>query len=187
MSLARVGGTTIQGIPEGAMAKWQWRREIHRIGVKTQAWTRRLERQLYDVSAHRAEPSEWPYKMEPIFRPLAQTGKQDVSGAESRPASGAIGKSDANISGASEQTVIVAGDKGANPQPKFPRRASWLKDRLIERGWGNSDPSTYRGPDRKTIEKILRGQAVRNDVIEKLAAALSRKSSDVRVLDIPQD
>ncbi len=72
-------------------------------------------------------------------------------------------------------------------RPQFLRRASWLKDRLLERGWSNSDPSKYRGPDRKTIEKILRGEAVRNDVLEKLAEALSRKDAKVNVLDIPQD
>jgi hypothetical protein len=67
-------------------------------------------------------------------------------------------------------------------------RALWLKDRLLERGWGNSDPSSYGGPDRKTIEKILRGEAVRNDVLEKLAESLSSgKHAKVKVLDIPRE
>jgi hypothetical protein len=74
----------------------------------------------------------------------------------------------------------------AAPIPQFPHRASWLGERLLERGWSNSDPSNHRGPDRKTIERILRGGAVRNDVLEKLAHALSAKHN-VSVLDIPQD
>jgi DNA-binding Xre family transcriptional regulator len=63
----------------------------------------------------------------------------------------------------------------------------WLKDRLLERGWSNSDPAEYVGPDRKTVQKILRGEAVRNDVLQKLAGALSQKHGKVDVLDIPQD
>jgi len=68
----------------------------------------------------------------------------------------------------------------------FPRRASWLKERLLERGFSTSDPSKYGGPDRKTIEKILRGGSVRNDVLEKLADALSKKGGKVGVLDFPE-
>jgi hypothetical protein len=70
---------------------------------------------------------------------------------------------------------------------RFPSRAAWLKERLLERGWSNSDPSEYSGPDRKTIEKILRGEGVRNDVLERLAEALSAKQSKVSALDIPKD
>ena len=90
-------------------------------------------------------------------------------------------------SAASVQPVTFNGGNGKNPEPQFPKRASWLRDRLLERGWGNSDPSKYRGPDRKTVEKILRGEVVRNDEIDKLADALSSKPPKVSVLDIPQD
>lgn len=84
--------------------------------------------------------------------------------------------------------VTVSGGNGKNPEPQFRNRASWLKDRLLERGWSNHDPSKYGGPDRKTIEKILRGEAVRNDVLEKLADALSKKyAAEVSVLGIPED
>jgi hypothetical protein len=86
-----------------------------------------------------------------------------------------------------EPAAAVTGANGENSEPRFPRRASWLRDRLLERGWSNSDPYDYRGPDRKTIEKILRGNAVRNDVLEKLAVALSAKHAEVSVLGIPQD
>jgi hypothetical protein len=88
---------------------------------------------------------------------------------------------------ASVQPVTVNSENGTKTKPQFPKRASWLKDRLLERGWSNSDPSKYHGPDRKTIEKILKGTTVRNDVIERLAKALSSKPPKVSVLDIPQD
>ena len=86
-----------------------------------------------------------------------------------------------------ERTVDSAVRSGARAETTFPARASWLKDRLLERGWGNSDPAAYDGPDRKTVQKILRGEAVRNDVLQKLADALSQKHGKVDVLDIPQD
>jgi adenine-specific DNA methylase len=43
------------------------------------------------------------------------------------------------------------------------------------------------GSDLKTVQKILRGEAVRNDVLQKLADALSQRHCKVNVLDIPQD
>jgi hypothetical protein len=67
------------------------------------------------------------------------------------------------------------------------RRSEWLESRLLERGWSHSDSAKYCGPDRKTIEKIIRGESVRNDVLEKLAVALSKKFAVVKVLDIPRD
>ncbi|HEY1754430.1 MAG TPA: hypothetical protein VGG72_03475 [Bryobacteraceae bacterium] len=76
---------------------------------------------------------------------------------------------------------------GATAESTFPVRASWLKARLLERGWSNSDPAEYDGPDRKTIQKILRGESVRNDVLQKLADALSQRHGKVNVLEIPQD
>ena len=77
--------------------------------------------------------------------------------------------------------------RAAKVEAAFPARASWLKDRLLERGWSNSDPSGHEGPDRKTVQKILRGDAVRNDVLQKLADALSRRHGKTSVLDVPQD
>jgi hypothetical protein len=87
---------------------------------------------------------------------------------------------------AREQTDAGLADNLATRQD-FPRRAVWLKDRLLERGWSNSDPSGHHGPDRKTVQKILRGEAVRNDVLQKLADALSQRYGKVNALDIPQD
>ncbi len=84
-----------------------------------------------------------------------------------------------------EAGIVGKSSKATNPIPQFPNRASWLKGRMLERGWGNADPAKFRGPDRKTIEKMLRSESVRNDVLEKLAEALSLKYSKVSVLDIP--
>jgi hypothetical protein len=69
--------------------------------------------------------------------------------------------------------------------PHHGSRASWLQERLRERGWGSADASAFGGPDRKTIEKILDGKIVRNDILEKLATALSQKVSEVKVIEIP--
>jgi hypothetical protein len=72
-------------------------------------------------------------------------------------------------------------------EPRLSARASWLSDRLRERAWNASDPHRQRGPDRKTVQKILRGEAVRVDVLEKLANALSMKFAKVDLFDIPEN
>jgi hypothetical protein len=92
-----------------------------------------------------------------------------------------------------EETAVAGkGGKGAGPIPQFPNRASWLKDRLQERSWNKHDVSRQGGPDRKTVQKILDSQQIREDVLEKLATALSKapaskKLPNVTVLDVPRD
>jgi hypothetical protein len=82
-------------------------------------------------------------------------------------------------------------NKGTNRRrkavPDFPKRAAWLRDRLTERAWNRNDPLRFRGPDPKTVDKILRGEAVREDVLEKLATAFSQKGEIVNLLNIPRD
>ncbi len=80
----------------------------------------------------------------------------------------------------------VNGGNGKNPEPQFPKRASWLKDRLRERSWNKHDLSRHGGPDHKSAQKILDGFTVREDVLAKVADALSKKHGKVNVLDIPQ-
>jgi hypothetical protein len=77
----------------------------------------------------------------------------------------------------------------APTSPPFKNRAAWLNDRLRERGWSPSDPSRCHGPDRKTVEKILRGELVTNYVLLKLASALSLQNKYPKVgpLDIPEN
>jgi hypothetical protein len=93
---------------------------------------------------------------------------------------------------ASIQPVTVTGKNGKTPAPQFPHRASWLKDRLQERSWNKNDLSRHGGPDRKTVQKILNGQKIREEGHEKVATALSKapaskKLPQVALLDIPQD
>jgi hypothetical protein len=64
---------------------------------------------------------------------------------------------------------------GAKGESRFPKRSAWLRARLTERSWNRNDPLRQRGPDPKTIDSILAGKAVRVDVLEKLARALSAK------------
>ena len=70
---------------------------------------------------------------------------------------------------------------------EFPKRADWLQTRLKERAWDENDVQRQGGPDRKTVQKILRGEEVREEVLEKLARALSAKKNKVDLLDIPSD
>lgn len=81
---------------------------------------------------------------------------------------------------------------GTGETPQFPNRASWLRERLRERSWNKHDLSRQRGPDCKTVQKILDGQRVREDVLEKLATALSKAPDSKRLpkvtlLDIPEN
>jgi hypothetical protein len=76
---------------------------------------------------------------------------------------------------------------GSPESAEFPKRASWLKARLKERNWGQSDITRHSGPDRKTIRKILSGEPVREDVLDRLARALSAKYHSVDITDIPSE
>ena len=84
----------------------------------------------------------------------------------------------------------AAGDRGGLKRTcllDFPNRAAWLRERLAERAWNRNDPLKHRGPDPKTIDKILRGETVREDVLEKLATSLSQKGKAVDLLNIPRN
>jgi hypothetical protein len=71
----------------------------------------------------------------------------------------------------------------------FPHRGKWLRDRLKERGWNKNHLSGFGGPDRKTVQRVLDGFAVREEVLEKLVTALNKKKVDkvINLLDIPYD
>jgi hypothetical protein len=71
----------------------------------------------------------------------------------------------------------------------FPDRAEWLRLELIKRGWNKHDICRHAGPDPKTVQKILDGAQVREEVLRKLAAALSDapiKLPPVDLLKIPR-
>lgn len=84
------------------------------------------------------------------------------------------------------ERVESADGNHATSIPRFPNRASWLKDRLRERSWSKHDLSRERGPAHKTVQKVLDGLPVREDILQKIAEALSKRGA-VTVLDIPQD
>ncbi len=65
--------------------------------------------------------------------------------------------------------------------PQFPKRASWLKTRLHERSWNKHDVGRNNGPHHKTVQKILDGEHVREDVLIKLAEALSAAPSSLKL------
>ena len=73
---------------------------------------------------------------------------------------------------------------------RFPERAAWLKERLYERGWNKHHVGQHRGPDKKTVHRILDGYKVREDVLGNLATALSDAPAskglpNVTIGDIP--
>ena len=92
-----------------------------------------------------------------------------------------------------ERSVIASLPYSPPLQPKrpiasqFQARTAWLKDRLAERAWNRNHPAKHGGPDPKTIDKILAGRDVREDVLEKLATALSKKRKKVDLTEIPRD
>jgi hypothetical protein len=75
---------------------------------------------------------------------------------------------------------------GGDPT-EFPKRASWLTIRLRERSWNKHDLSRHGGPDHKTVQKVLDGMSVREDVLQKVADGHSKHKDKVTVIDIPQD
>jgi hypothetical protein len=78
-------------------------------------------------------------------------------------------------------------EAGTSAAVEFPKRAQWLADRLLERSWNKHDLAAHRGPDQKTIQKVLDGKSVRPDALEKIARGLTAKLVEVKVLEIPRD
>jgi hypothetical protein len=80
--------------------------------------------------------------------------------------------------------------KGRSAPPRsgaYPNRAAWLKVRLGERAWNKNDVRRFGGPDRRTVQRILDGVKVREDGLELLASALSKKGQKITPSDIPSD
>jgi hypothetical protein len=104
---------------------------------------------------------------------LSERRKRDYAGA-------LFGDEPANINQPAEV-------RPAERRRHFPKRATWLKARLLDLGWSDADPSKWGGPDRKTVQRILDGETVGNGVLKKLADALSKPSGSepVRASDIP--
>jgi hypothetical protein len=87
-----------------------------------------------------------------------------------------------------EVTAELRDRKSQKAEPDFHNRAVWLQKELAARAWNKHDLYRYGGPDNKSVQKILDGFKVREDVLEKVANALSKKhNNNVNLLDIPQD
>ena len=64
-------------------------------------------------------------------------------------------------------------ERPVKPEKAFPERAAWLRRIMHERALSvNALSQRRRAPDAKTLTKILRGEAVREDVLERLAEVL---------------
>ena len=128
--------------------------------------TRRMEQEV-------RESSEWVEHQEALAalaRAQAATGSLQHAKAEK-----GNGKS------------AIADKRSPRCGSKLQSRALWVSERLRERGWNKHDLERHGGPDHKTVQRVLDGVPVREDVLGKLANALSMKKTKVDLLDIPQN
>jgi hypothetical protein len=69
----------------------------------------------------------------------------------------------------------------------YPKRAAWFENELSLREWSVHELQGQGGPDWKTSRKILDGLHVSRAVLERTAAALSKKKKRVLFRDIPRE
>jgi hypothetical protein len=111
----------------------------------------------------------------------------DELGADNTPASSVdLNKTGENVKVVDITTTRQVSRANCNP-PAFPNRAKWLIAQIHARAWNKHDLSRHRGPDHKTVQKILDGAAVREEILEKVANALSIKGAAISLQDIPPD
>ncbi len=122
-----------------------------------------------------------------IERQLQSYAKTCLQSDRTRAGNGPLLRDPEMLEGAGAKRNSIVCNTASKSQQEFPSRASWLRERLAERGWTKHDVHRHTGPDPKTVQKIRDGLAVREEVLEKLAHALSQKHSDVTLLEIPQD
>lgn len=118
-------------------------------------------------------------------RQLSQMLKESLASPLARRTVGEVARSQAEVTGGLPKEAPACTRN--NPEPPFPKRASWLRDKLRERSWNKHDLARQGGPDHKTVQKVLNGFPVREDVLQRIADALSKRTSAVTVLHIPQD
>jgi len=102
---------------------------------------------------------------------------------------------ESGLSGTDEpMTKGVESGTGEKKAPRldestFPKRAAWLRERLDEREWSKHDLNAQRGPDHKTIQKILNGKQVQGLVIERTVRALNKhpRAARVAISSVPND
>jgi len=89
--------------------------------------------------------------------------------------------------GSSDKAGTAEGIEVPHAAMSYPKRAAWLEAELALRQWNVHVLQAQGGPDWKTSRKILNGLLVSRSVLEKTAAALSRKKKQVLFRDIPQE
>jgi hypothetical protein len=88
------------------------------------------------------------------------------------------------------------------PAQRFPKRATWLKEKLAERTWTDRRGVTRKwtaktvedqfdgAPDHKTVQRILNGKWVSREVLRNLIEALNmargKELKKIRFKDIPE-
>ncbi len=111
----------------------------------------------------------------------SQAARMDQGQIKEIPWSCATNAKAASGSAADHQIGNITGNLA------YPGRASWLKEQLRLRSWNKHDVERQRGPNHKTVQRILDGFDVRVDVLEKLATALSEKGGKIEPMDIPEN
>jgi hypothetical protein len=84
-------------------------------------------------------------------------------------------------------TVMKEGIATPPGTAPYPKRAAWFEHELALREWSIHELQGQGGPDWKTSRKILDGLSVSRSVLEKTAAALSKKKKQVLFRDVPQE
>lgn len=85
--------------------------------------------------------------------------------------------------------ILSGKPPGRAKDKEYPRRAKWLHEKLIERGWTASDLAAHAGVDRRTVAKILKGQSVSPRVLEQIMEGLNAlpRFRPVQVTEIPNE
>lgn len=111
----------------------------------------------------------------------SQAAQMTQGQIEAIPWSGSTTEPAASVPAGGQQNGLVA------ENPQYKNRARWLREQLKLRSWNKHDVERKRGPNHKTVQRILDGSDVRVDVLEKLATALSAKGGKIEPPDIPDN
>lgn len=84
---------------------------------------------------------------------------------------------------------LMAGQQPKAERPKsYPKRAKWFRDKLIERGWGETELADFSGLTRKTIRRLLKGLPANAKTLSAAIDGLNRhgRAGRVGVNEIPE-
>lgn len=77
--------------------------------------------------------------------------------------------------------LMSAQPSKADREKTFPRRAEWLRARLLERGWGERELADHAAVAEKTVRRILRGLPVTHKSLSAIVDGLNRHPRGLRV------